>query len=43
MKLTKHVILVNGTKETAEKLAKVNDNCNMTAGLEAKLLLAVGA
>ena len=31
------------TKKTAEKLAKVKDDCNMTAGLEAKLLLAVGA
>ena len=31
------------TKKTAEKLAKLNDNCNMTAGLEAKLLLTVGA
>ena len=30
-------------KKTAEKLAKLNDNCNMTAALEAKLLLAVGA
>ena len=31
------------TKKTAKKLAKLNDDCNMTAGLEAKLLLAVGA
>ena len=31
------------TKKTAEKLAKLNDDCNMTAGLEAKLVLAVGA
>ena len=30
-------------QKTAEKLAKLNDDCNMTAGLEAKLLLAVGA
>ena len=30
-------------KKTAEKLAKLNEDCNMTAGLEAKLLLAVGA
>ena len=31
------------TKKKAEKLAILNDDCNMTAGLEAKLLLAVGA
>ena len=45
MKLTKHVIPVkkNEKKKIAEKLAKLKDNCNMTAGLEAKLLLAVGA
>ena len=30
-------------EKTAEKLAKLNDDCNMTTGLEAKLLLAVGA
>ena len=30
-------------EKTAEKLAKLNDDCNMTASLEAKLLLAVGA
>ena len=30
-------------KKTAEKLAKLNEDCNMTAGLEAKHLLAVGA
>ena len=30
-------------KKTAEKLSKLNDDCNMTAGLEAKLLLAIGA
>ena len=29
--------------KTADKLAKLNKDCNMTAGLEAKLLLAVGA
>ena len=31
------------TKKTAKKLVKLNNDCNMTAGLEAKLLLAVGA
>ena len=31
------------TKKTADKLAKLSNDCNMTAGLEAKLLLAVGA
>ena len=30
-------------KNTAKKLAKLNEDCNMTAGLETKLLLAVGA
>ena len=30
-------------KKMAEKLEKLNSDCNMTAGLEAKLLLAVGA
>ena len=42
-KWMKHVAHVNGPKKTADKLAKLNDDCNMTAGLEAKLLLAVGA
>ena len=30
-------------KKMAEQLEKLNSDCNMTAGLEAKLLLAVGA
>ena len=30
-------------KKMAEKLEKLNSDCNMTAGLEARLLLAVGA
>ena len=38
----KHVTHVNEPKKTAEKQAKLNDDCNMTARLEAKLLLAVG-
>ena len=43
-KLTKHVTPVNGTKKQPTiKLAKLNEDCNMTAGLEAKLLLAVRA
>ena len=33
----------NWTKRAAEQLDKLNNNCNRTAGLEAKLLLAVGA
>ena len=32
---------INGIKKTAEKLAKLNEACNMTAGSEAKV--AVGA
>ena len=31
------------TKKAAEQLEKLNSDCNMTAGLEAKLILAVGA
>ena len=31
------------TKKAAEQLEKLNSDCNMTAGLEAKLTLAVGA
>ena len=31
------------TKKAADQLEKLNSDCNMTAGLEAKLLLAVGA
>ena len=34
---------VNGTKKMYEHLEKLNKDCNMTAGLEAKLTLAVGA
>ena len=33
----------NWTERTAEQLEKLNNNCNRNAGLEAKLLLAVGA
>ena len=39
----KHVIPVHGIKTTAQKLQKLSKDCNMTAGLEAKLQLAVGA
>ena len=31
------------TKKAAEQLEKLNNDCNMTAGLEAKLIVAVGA
>ena len=31
------------TKKATEQLEKLNSDCNMTAGLEAKLTLAVGA
>ena len=31
------------TKKATEQLKKLNSDCNMTAGLEAKLTLAVGA
>ena len=30
-------------KKAAEQLEVLNNDCNMTAGLEAKLILAVGA
>ena len=30
-------------KKAAEQLEKLNNDCNMTAGLEAKLVLAIGA
>ena len=30
-------------KKAAEQLDKLNNDCNMTAGLEAKLVLAIGA
>ena len=33
--------ICNQNKQTAEKLAKLNENCNMTAGLEAKLAVGV--
>ena len=39
----KHVIPVHGIKTTAQKLQKLSEDCNMTARLEAKLQLAVGA
>ena len=31
------------SKKAAEQLKKLNNDCNLTAGLEVKLLLAVGA
>ena len=33
----------SGPKKAAEQLEKLNNDCNMTAGLEAKLVLAIGA
>ena len=31
------------SKKAAEQLEKLNNDCNMTAGLEANLVLAIGA
>ena len=36
-------VYVNGIKKASRQLEKLNSDCNKTAGLEAKLSLAVGA
>ena len=42
-RVTKRVVLVTGIKKPQNHLEKLNSDSNMTAGLEAKLRLAVGA